>query len=117
MALRHLLHPDAWDEGGLLASGVGDLAILLIMLPHANTERGDDNHEHGEPEQAAAGTAAPPGAIRRRFRNLRIWGRCQRPPRQHLRRGQQIEVVYSGTSAKTPWASLPSLRLRNRANR
>src|SRR5712672_2376029 len=60
MALRDLLHPDARDEGGLLRGCGGDLAVLLVMLPHTKRERRDDSREHGEPEQAPAAAAAGP---------------------------------------------------------
>src|ERR1700704_5335335 len=113
MVLRYFLHPDAWDEGGLLLSGSGDFAVLLIMLPHTKSECRGDNREYGEREETPS-AAARPGGTGWRFRNVGVRRRRRWPPRACLRLRHQIELVHSGTSAKTPWASLPSLRLRNR---
>src|SRR5438046_824340 len=57
MVLRHFLDPDAWDEGGLLLSGGGDFAVLLIMLPHTKSECRGDNREYGERQKATPGAA------------------------------------------------------------
>ena len=70
--LCHLLDPDAWDEGGLLLSGGGDFAVLLIMLPHTKSECRGDNREYGEREEATPGAAARREAMGGRFRNVGV---------------------------------------------
>src|SRR5205085_10751852 len=114
VSLRDLLDPHARREGCLPLGRRGDVAALLKMPPCAKSERRDHNRQHGQPEQVASGTAARPGTIGR-FRDFGPLRRCRRSPWLYLRCRQKIGVIHSGISAKTPWASLPSLRLRKRA--
>src|ERR1700743_3258333 len=82
------------------------------MLPEAVAERAGQQQQHGEAQDHAA--ARP---FRRRRRRGQDAVRVPRVAREcPLMRGRDV-LVHCGSSAKTPCAGLPSLRLRSTANR
>jgi hypothetical protein len=99
------------DEVALLLSGRGDFEMLAIMLLHADRQAGGEQQQGAEAEQAASHAAAVVG---RRCRNIAVQGRGQICGLMVARAGI---VGHHKSSAKTPWAGLPSLRLRSIAKR
>jgi hypothetical protein len=56
--LRHLLDMHARDEVRLPLGGGRDLAMLLVMPPHAECESADEQHENTKAEQPPSGAAS-----------------------------------------------------------
>src|SRR5271165_3553298 len=111
---HHLIDADARDEVGLLLGSGDDLTMPGVVPPHAESERANKQDEYAEPEEPAPGPARPFGGTRRFARvAIRWW----RPRLGRLWRRRSLDVVHSGSSSKTPCASLPSLPLRSIANR
>ena len=82
------------------------------MLLHADRQAGGEQQQCAEAEQAASHPAAVVG---RRCRNIAAQRRSQICGLTVERAG--IVVRHYKSSAKTPWAGLPSLRLRSIAKR
>ncbi len=100
------------DEVALLLSGRGDFEMLAIMLLHADRQAGGEQQQGAEAEQAASHAAEVVGG---RCRDVAAQGRgkiC----RLTVERTEFVVRHYK-SSAKTPWAGLPSLRFRSIAKR
>jgi hypothetical protein len=79
--------------------------VQLKMLPEAVTDRAGKQQKHDERQREATARAA--------------FGRFDRQHviDRHAAVGEWRKLVHTGSSANTPLAGLPSLRLRNKAKR
>ena len=106
----HRGHPDARHERATLLGSRGDILMLPIVAPGAESQRADEHEEHPEPKQPAARSAPRNLAVRGRLGRLAIDCGLGLPIKG-------LNIVHSVSPSNTPWAGLPSLRFRSIANR